>query len=442
MIHYEAICLGEIVGNNTWLMIDLAGFKLTTLRSLVRDLANNIKTGETDVSVATGNDKTYRIDFCNIVYNVQSNQVEYKDGVDAYRHYKIKYLTNGRFQFDRKELMVLGKIANKFVLFSPGYSEKYLNIQLTDDIIDKMFLGFVNIQAQAGCIITLDEDVCIALNKQLKYKYLNARVSMPSDRKPYLRSAAHGFPQLLKEVSDDRKKIGNLRDIAIYMLRVAISASETTKILDTRNIEEKNILKSKLCKIGNMLSDIKIAQSIDNINEVYTEIVRLFNSNTEDNIFNINSVDNIFKKSEQNVLERERLKKEQELRQLESIQPITDLNKFSETYIDGIRSGFTTHSFRTKRCALLIDTEIRRVYELLEVKNRQEFKVTVDIIKTNIDSNPFNVKVESVLDDELIDRVEYTFDKEQTTKYDIRHRGLVNVSPLGTKMHNRIYWNR
>lgn len=443
MIHYEAICLGEIVGNNTWLMLDLANFKLTTLGSLVRNIVNNVKTSDVDVSVKTGNDKTYRIDFSNIVYNTQTNQVSYKDGIDANRHYKIKFLANGRFEFNKDELMILGKIANRFVIFNPGYSDKYLNLKLTDGVIEKMFLGFVNIRAQAGYIVILDEDFTIALNKVMKYKYLNARVSMPSDRKPYIRSYANGFPQLLKEVSDDRKRIGNLRNIALYMLKVAISASETSKIIDKTDAEGKAALQNKLLQLGKVLSDGQAIKNIQNENEIYNEIVRLFNSNDmNDSIFTLNSVENIFNKADETVRKREMLKKEQELKRIESTKPITDITKFSERYIEGTISGFRTSGFSTKHKVLKAERDSLRVYHLKEVKNRREFDVIVEITKTDIDETPFIVGVHSLMDNEAIADVNYQFEKELTTDQEVYYRGLVNIANMSKIMHDKIYWNK
>lgn len=439
MIHYEAICLGEILRNNTYLMLDLANCKLTTINSLVKGILNGTAIRDVDVSVQSGNDRTYRIDFSNIIYNVQTNQVEYKDGVDESRHYKWKYLPNGRFEPNSQDLMILGKIADRFVIFSPGYTKRFENMNLTDEVLDRMFIGFQNIQAQAGSITVLDEAFAIGLNKIMKFKYINARVSTPSGRKPYMRSYANGFPQLLKEVSDDRKKLGNCRDISIWMIKVAMSAIESSKLIDKNEPEVKKQTFDALLNLGKRVTDrnAKIHR------ELYEEIVRLFNSQDEkDNIFILESVRDIDRSTVKKIRDNLLMEEEQKRKKEEATKPITDIGILTDNYVSGIISGFATASFRNITNSIKDKRNNYEVVELVQVKKRHEFKVLVQVVKMADENNPFNTKITVNEDNDLIGTVEYLLRLDETNAHELYYRGLVNVTELSTKMHNKIFWNK
>lgn len=442
MIHYEAICLGEVVGSGTYLMLDLANFKLIALSDLLKNIANDKITGDVDVKTIVNTERTYRISFINIEYNVQTNKVEYKDGVEEYKHYKINFVKGYRFKFSSAELLILGKIANRFVIFSPGYSDKLAHVEMSEANIDKMFFGFQNIMAQAGCITVLDEEFTIGINKVMKYKYMNAKVSLPSGRKGYVRSYANGFPQLLKSVSDKAVAQGNARDIAIYMLRVALSANETSKLIDKNFPEKKEELKAELANLGKSLSSAPNNKEDKILNEMYLEIIRLFNSSDEtDNIFNIEAVKNIYNTVKNGIEKRERDMIEAAHKKESNSKPVTDLAEFTKNYLEGVRTELGTAGFKVKSIRAGVSTSSDAEYFIDVIKNRQAFVVNIRAIVSGEEETPFHTRITALYENERVSVNECKISKEETVKTETEFRGLCNTVGVTRDMHNKIYWH-
>lgn len=255
MIKINGILLGKIENTNDYLVYYTRRFRCVKLS----DILNNINNIHTEIE---GNDN-HIIQLYNGVVDTQSSIVKFEDGVADDKHWRIAEV-DGHYVADSRNVMVLGRIVNRYVTLQPDRSKR---------------IPTLSNMATAKTMYEMNTKL-----KEAKLKLVNAKVvnsskktSSGTKQNIYVQSFAGGLHYIvegkLKDIDDIQYLLSNIGAFmnSKSMKTVAFdNLKETCRILSGYKTGEIQITRDKLEAIWN-----KIVESITAVEEkdgIFSEI--------------------------------------------------------------------------------------------------------------------------------------------------------------------------
>lgn len=235
MLKINAILLGKVENANDYLVFYTRKFMVVRLSELLRNIGSFHIERE-------GNDDNI-IQMYNATIDTSTLNVKYEDGVSEDKHWKLVIDESGMCAADNKNVMVLGKIGNKYLIVQPKGNKNIVVNCATQSIAGNMQIY------SAEELQTLNEKLKSNKLKLVNAKVVNSKKTTSDGQKiVYVQSFSGGIHYL---VEGEKGNLRNLDDIArvLYYL-ITLKPCKSSEYVDNLNKVYKYIEEVKANKIN------------------------------------------------------------------------------------------------------------------------------------------------------------------------------------------------